>query len=109
MVHHVGLDETFAALADPTRRAIVARLAEGEATVGQLADPFKVSLPAISRHVRVLKQAGLVRKRHEGRSVHCRLNPAPMQNAVAWLERYQRFWTQNFDRLEAFLAEEEPE
>ena len=107
MVNPGVLDRTFAALSDGTRRAIVARLAKGEATVGELAQPFDMSLPAVSKHLRVLEQAGLVAKRHDGRQVHCRLLGAPMKEAADWLERYSEFWTRTLDRLEAYLDSEE--
>lgn len=107
MVNNASLDRTFAALADPTRRAILGRLAAGGATVGELAEPFEMSLPAVSKHVRVLEEAGLVAKRHVGRTVHCSLNGEPMQEAAGWLERYSVFWTLTLDRLEDFLSNEE--
>jgi DNA-binding transcriptional ArsR family regulator len=92
------LDRTFGALADPTRRAIIGRLARGEATVGELARPFRVSRPAISQHLRVLERAGLVRRTRDGRVSRCRLDAHVMREAAAWVERYRVFWT---DRLEA--------
>jgi DNA-binding transcriptional ArsR family regulator len=92
------LDRTFGALADPTRRAIIGRLARGEATVGELARPFRVSRPAISQHLRVLERAGLVRRTRDGRVSRCRLDAHVMGEAAAWVERYRVFWT---DRLEA--------
>ena len=92
------LDQTFGALADPTRRAIIGRLARGEATVGELARPFRVSRPAISQHLRVLERAGLVRRTRDGRVSRCRLDAHVMREAAAWVERYRVFWT---DRLEA--------
>ena len=92
------LDRTFGALADPTRRAIIGRLARGEATVGELAQPFRVSRPAISQHLRVLERAGLVRRTRDGRVSRCRLDAAAMREAAAWVERYRIFWT---DRLAA--------
>ena len=97
------LDATFSALSDPTRRAIVARLAAGEATVGELASPFRISLPAISKHLRVLEDAGLLAREKIGRTHHCRLNAAPLRDATAWLMRYRQFWEDQFDALEAFL------
>ena len=103
-----GLDATFGALADPTRRAILARLALGEATVTELASPFNVSLPAISRHLRVLEQSGLMVRRKAGRVHHCRLAPRPLQSATEWLTYYQRFWDGQFDSLAAFLASDVP-
>jgi DNA-binding transcriptional ArsR family regulator len=103
------LDRTFAALADPTRRALLARLAEApDLSVSALAEPFKVSLPAIMKHLDVLSDAGLVARTKSGRTVTCRLNAAPMQNAIAWLNRYERFWSEALSRLSDFLEEEEP-
>jgi DNA-binding transcriptional ArsR family regulator len=99
-----GLDATFGALADPTRRAILARLALGEATVTELASPFNVSLPAISKHLRVLERAGLMARRKDGRIHHCRLAPGPLQNATEWLAFYRRFWDGQLDSLAAYLA-----
>jgi len=102
------LDRTFAALADPTRRALVARLAEQpDLSVSALAEPFKVSLPAIMKHLDVLSDAGLVKRTKSGRTVTCRLNAAPMQNAMAWLNRYERFWSGALQRLAALLEEED--
>lgn len=104
------LDRTFAALADPIRRAIVARLARGEATVGELAEPFAVSRPAISKHLRVLERAGLVRRTPEGRISRCELDASPMQAAAAWVERYRVFWEGRLDALSRYLeAEHESE
>jgi DNA-binding transcriptional ArsR family regulator len=103
------LDRTFAALADPTRRALLARLGEAETlSVSELARPFPISLPAIMKHLDVLSDAGLVERRKSGRVVSCRLNAAPMEEAMAWLSRYQRFWTERIDRLAAFLEKAEP-
>jgi len=98
-----GLDRTFAALADPTRRAIIARLATGEATVNELAAPFEISLPAISRHLKVLERAALISRMREGQHRRCRLNAAALRDATEWLEFYRRFWTDSFDRLAAHL------
>ena len=97
------LDNTFSALADPTRRAILARLAQGETSVSDLARPFPISLPAISRHLRVLEQAGLLERRKRGRVHHCRLRPVPLKQAVQWLDRYRVFWEGQLDGLAAFL------
>ncbi|WP_137043310.1 helix-turn-helix transcriptional regulator [Pseudolabrys sp. FHR47] len=103
----VTLDRTFAALADPTRRALLARLSESEAvSVSDLAKPFAMSLPAIMKHLDVLKDAGLVTREKSGRVVSCRLNAEPMHEANEWLNRYQRFWSDGLDRLEAFLEED---
>ena len=99
------LSATFAALADPTRRAILARLASGEATVGELAEPFDMSLPAVSKHLKVLQRAGLIARGREAQWRPCRLQPAPLKGAVDWLERYRRFWEDSFDRLDAYLRE----
>ena len=98
------LDATFSALSDPTRRAILARLAMSEATVGELAKPFDVSLPAISKHLRVLEGAGLMTRQREGRIHRCRLVAAPLHAAAEWLLFYQRFWEGSFDSLADFLA-----
>ena len=97
------LDEVFAALADPTRRGIVERLARGEATVGELAEPYAISAPAISRHLRVLERAGLLERRVEGRVHHCRLRTQPLATAQDWMAVYRGFWEGQFDRLAAFL------
>lgn len=102
------LDSAFSALADGTRRAILARLALGEATISEIARPFSVSLPAISKHVRVLEQAGLVRTRKEGRVHRCALEPAPMRAASAWLDEYRVFWERRLDALAEFLREGAP-
>ncbi len=101
-----SLDLLFSALSDPIRRAILARLAEGEATVGDLARPFSVSLPAISKHLRVLERAGLLERRIEGRVHRCRLQPRPLKDAVDWLAEYRRFWERQLDALEAYLEGE---
>ena len=100
------LDLLFSALSDPIRRAILARLAEGEATVGDLARPFSVSLPAISKHLRVLERAGLLERRIEGRVHRCRLQPRPLKDAVDWLAEYRQFWERQLDALEAYLEGE---
>ena len=97
------LDATFSALADPTRRAIVQRLAEGSATIKELARPFHVSLPAISKHLRVLENAGLLKRRKQGRTHHCRLNTDRLEEAGKWIERYRTFWEQRFDALDTYL------
>jgi DNA-binding transcriptional ArsR family regulator len=102
------LDRTFAALADPTRRALLARLAEEpDLSISTLAEPFAVSLPAIMKHLDVLSDAGLVARTKSGRTVTCRLNAAPMQDAIAWLNRYERFWSEALSRLSDFWEEEE--
>jgi DNA-binding transcriptional ArsR family regulator len=97
------LDATFGALSDPTRRAILARLALGEATVTELAAPFDVSLPAVSKHLRVLESAGLLRREIDGRIHRCRLAPQPMKDAARWIERYRMFWENQFDALAKYL------
>jgi DNA-binding transcriptional ArsR family regulator len=101
--YQTQLDYTFAALSDPTRRAILARLALGEATVSELAAPFEVSLPAVSKHLRVLESAGLLERQVTGRIHHCRLAPAPMKDAAAWIEHYRIFWEAQLDSLARFL------
>jgi DNA-binding transcriptional ArsR family regulator len=97
------LSATFAALADPTRRAILARLATGEATVTELAAPFDKSLPAISKHLRVLREAGLVEQGREAQWRPCRLQPAPLKGVDDWLGTYRRIWEERYDRLDAYL------
>jgi len=99
------LSTTFAALSDPTRRAILARLAAGEASVTELAEPFKISLPAISKHLKVLERAGLIARGREAQWRPCRLEAGPLKGAADWLERYRRFWEQGFDRLEDYLKD----
>src|ERR1700681_4822813 len=107
------LSATFAALADPTRRAILARLALGETSVTELAEPFAMSLPAISKHLKVLEHAGLIARGREAQWRPCRIAPAALKDVDSWLEKYRRFWAQNFDRLDAYLgevqAQEKPE
>jgi DNA-binding transcriptional ArsR family regulator len=100
------LDLTFAALADPTRRAILARLAKGDSTVGDLARPFEISRPAISKHLRVLERAGLVRRARDGRLSRCGLDASPMQEAADWVEQYRQFWERQLDALARYLEEE---
>src|SRR5688500_1121854 len=99
------LDATFAALADPTRRAIVARLAKGEASVMELAEPFDMSQPAISKHLKVLERAGLISRGRDAQRRPCRLEAAPLREVTAWLERYRELWDARFDRLDNFLEE----
>jgi len=106
------LSATFAALADPTRRAILARLAEGEASVGELARPFAMSLPAISKHLSVLERARLIRRRKDAQWRRCALRPEALRSAAEWIGRYERFWAESFDRLAEHLAdldEEDPD
>ncbi|HTH62955.1 MAG TPA: helix-turn-helix transcriptional regulator [Paraburkholderia sp.] len=107
--HGDALDRTFAALSDPTRRALLARLAlHDELSVSALAEPFAMSLPAVMKHLDVLSDAGLVTRTKTGRIVSCRLAPGPMEDAMQWLAHYQRFWTEQLDRLAAFVEQEEP-
>jgi DNA-binding transcriptional ArsR family regulator len=101
------LDRTFAALSDPTRRALLAQLNEREGvSVSELARPFAVSLPAVMKHLDVLSDAGLISRTKTGRTVTCQLNAAPMEEAMLWLYRYERFWNEQLDRLAAFIEEE---
>ena len=97
------LSTTFAALADPTRRAILARLASGECSVTELAEPFEMSMPAVSKHLRVLERAGLIARRREAQWRPCRLEAAPLKEVADWTERYRAIWEQRFDRLETYL------
>jgi DNA-binding transcriptional ArsR family regulator len=99
------LSTTYAALADPTRRAILARLAAGEATVGELAEPFAMSLPAVSKHLKVLERAGLIARRRKAQWRPCRIEARPLKDAAQWLEHYRQFWDDSFDRLDAYLGE----
>jgi DNA-binding transcriptional ArsR family regulator len=101
-----ALSTTFAALADPTRRAILARLASGEASVTELAQPFDMSLPAVSKHLKVLENAGLIARSREAQWRPCTLEAAPMREASEWLERYAKFWSDSLDRLAAFVESE---
>jgi DNA-binding transcriptional ArsR family regulator len=97
------LDSTFAALADPTRRAILARLAAGETSVTELARPFEMSLPAVSKHLKVLERAGLIARGREAQWRPCRLEAGPLKDADEWIEHYRRFWEDSFDRLDDYL------
>ena len=99
------LSSTFAALADPTRRAILARLAGGEASVTELAEPFAMSLPAVSKHLKVLENAGLITRTRAAQWRPCRLEAAPLKQATDWLAEYRRFWESSFDRLDEHLRE----
>src|SRR5262244_4525403 len=99
------LSATFAALADPTRRAILARLALGETSVTELASPFEMSMPAVSKHLKVLERAGLIARGREAQWRPCRLEAGPLKDAAEWLEEYRRFWEQSFDRLDEYLRE----
>jgi DNA-binding transcriptional ArsR family regulator len=106
------LNETFAALADPTRRAILAKLALGETTVTELAKPFSMSLPAISRHIKVLEHAGLISQGRQAQWRPCRIEPKALKDIAEWMEDYRRFWSESLDRMEAYVerlqAEEKP-
>jgi DNA-binding transcriptional ArsR family regulator len=99
------LTSTFAALADPTRRAILARLALGETSVTELAEPFRMSMPAVSKHLKVLERAGLIARGREAQWRPCRLEAAPLKNIAQWVEEYRQFWEQSFDRLENYLSQ----
>jgi len=99
------LSTTFSALADPTRRAILARLASGETSVTELAEPFRMSLPAVSKHLKVLARAGLITRTRHAQVRPCRLKARPLKEAVDWLEHYRRFWEESFDRLDDYLRE----
>jgi DNA-binding transcriptional ArsR family regulator len=99
------LSTTFSALADPTRRAILARLVSGEVSVTELAEPFAMSLPAISKHLKVLERAGLITRSREAQWRPCRLEAGPLKDAADWLEHYRRFWEESFDRLDDYLGE----
>jgi DNA-binding transcriptional ArsR family regulator len=99
------LSATFAALADPTRRAILARLASGEATVSELAEPFKLSLPGVSKHLKVLENAGLISKGREAQRRPCRLEVAPLKEVAEWADRYRTMWEKRLDRLEIYLKD----
>lgn len=99
------LSTTLSALADPTRRAILARLSLGEASVGELAEPFDMSLPAVSKHLKVLERAGLISRGREAQWRPCRLEAAPLRDINSWLDSYRRFWEEKFDRLDVYLQE----
>lgn len=99
------LSRTFGALSDPTRRAILNRLATGEATVTELAEPFQMSLPAVSKHLKVLERAGLITRGREAQWRPARLQPEPLKEASNWLDEYRQFWDESFDRLDEYLAE----
>ena len=102
------LSNTFSALADPTRRAILARLAAGEASVTELAEPFAMSLPAVSKHLKVLERAGLIPRGRTAQWRPCRLAPEPLKDAAGWIDEYRRFWDESLDRLAEFLDETRP-
>ena len=99
------LSSTFSALADPTRRAILARLASGEVSVTELAEPFEMSMPAISKHLKVLERAGLIARGREAQWRPCRLEAGPLRDVAQWVEHYRRFWEESFDRLDQYLSE----
>jgi DNA-binding transcriptional ArsR family regulator len=103
---NVRLNAVFGALSDPTRRAMVARLSCGECSVTELGEPFAVSAPAISKHLRVLESSGLIERRKEGRIRYCRLRPAPLQEAGGWIQQQQAFWQQQFDALAKYLEKD---
>jgi DNA-binding transcriptional ArsR family regulator len=98
------LSSTFSALADPTRRAILERLAQGDATVGELAEPFAMTMPAISKHLSVLERAGLITKSRDGQRRNCRITATPLKNATSWLNEYRRHWEANLDSLDDYLT-----
>jgi DNA-binding transcriptional ArsR family regulator len=100
-----SLSTTFAALADPTRRAILARLVAGECTVSELAEPFEMSMPAVSKHLRVLERAGLIAQRRDAQWRHCRIDAGPLKKVADWTERYRHIWEERFDRLGEYLEE----
>lgn len=100
---HDPISSTFAALADPTRRAILARLALGETSVTELAEPFEMSMPAVSKHLRVLERAGLITRTREAQWRPCKLKADPLREAAGWLDEYRQFWEQSFDRLDEYL------
>jgi len=100
---HDSISSTFSALSDPTRRAILARLALGETSVTELAEPFEMSMPAVSKHLRVLETAGLITRGREAQWRPCKLKPEPLREAAAWLDEYREFWEQSFDRLGEYL------
>ena len=102
-MHTSNLDSTFAALADPTRRAILGRLALGETSVTELAAPFEMSMPAISKHLKVLERAGLIARGREAQWRPCKLQAGPLQDASVWIDEYRKFWEQSFDRLDDYL------
>jgi DNA-binding transcriptional ArsR family regulator len=100
-----SISSTFSALADPTRRAILARLALGETSVTELAEPFEMSMPAVSKHLRVLERAGLIERGREAQYRPCKLKAEPLQQAAGWLEEYRQFWEARFDRLDDYLKQ----
>jgi DNA-binding transcriptional ArsR family regulator len=105
MLPQDALSATLFALADPTRRAILDRLSHGEATVNEIAEPFEISLPAVSRHLKVLEGAGLISRSRDAQWRPCQLEPAALKSVDDWLERYRRFWTGSFDKMDAYIAQ----
>lgn len=105
--YSVSLDSTFGALADPTRRAILATLMLGQSSISELAKPHRMSLPAVMKHLRVLEQAGLLTQKKSGRTRHCQLAPEPLKSAEQWISQYRIFWEGTFDSLERYLSQEE--
>jgi DNA-binding transcriptional ArsR family regulator len=97
------LSQVFSALADPTRRAILARLSQGEASVNEIAEPFEITLPAISKHLKVLEKAGLIERTRDAQYRPCRLQAAPLRDAADWIDHYRQYWEESFDRLDAYL------
>jgi DNA-binding transcriptional ArsR family regulator len=97
------LSQVFAALADPTRRAILARLSKGEASVNEIAEPFDITLPAVSKHLKVLEKAGLIERTRSAQYRPCRLQAAPLRDAADWIDHYRQYWEESFDRLDAYL------
>jgi DNA-binding transcriptional ArsR family regulator len=106
---NANLDAVFGALADPTRRAILARLASGEVTVSELAEPFAMSQPAVSKHLKVLERAGLIARGRDAQRRPCRLKPESLRTVADWVAHYEHFWTESFDRLDAYLKSLKPE
>ncbi len=102
-MHTDHLSQVFAALADPTRRAILARLSKGEASVNEIAEPFDITLPAVSKHLKVLEKAGLIERTREAQYRPCRLQAAPLRDAADWIDHYRQYWEESFDRLDAYL------
>jgi DNA-binding transcriptional ArsR family regulator len=107
MTHHVQLDSAFAALANPTRRAILARLATGEATVNELAEPFEMSLPAVSKHIRVLEDAGFISRGRNAQFRPCKIDAAPIEAIASWADQYRHIWGDRFDVMAKLLANNE--
>jgi DNA-binding transcriptional ArsR family regulator len=108
-MYNVNLNQVFAALADPTRRAIIARLAAGEATVLEIAKPFEITQPSVSKHLKVLERVGLISRSRSAQMRPCRLNPAPLQEVARWVGSYRKLWEESFDRLETLLQSPPPQ